>query len=133
VGGFASEQDLSLKTIMSRPVSVVVFRLDEFVDRERLGYKSSLEGVTREEEELPIRRVLLDDFTNYLVKMRDESGLPKDGLGEEIEVLLTLAFEEFDKARIRISGASLTDVATFVDDYFFNNFCMGGFAGVRWL
>jgi len=48
----------------------------------------------------------------------------QNGLGEEVEVLLTLLLEKFNKARIWISGASLTDIATFVEDYFLDDLSM---------
>jgi len=66
---FASEEDLGFKSIMSRPVDVIVFRLNELVDREGLSYESGLEGVTRKEQELSIRRMALDDCTDFLVEM----------------------------------------------------------------
>ena len=48
--------------------------------------------------------------------------MSQNGLGEEVEVLLTFPFEEFDEARVRVSGASLTDIATLVEDYFLDDF-----------
>jgi len=47
--------------------------------------------------------------------------MSQDGLGEEVEVLLTLPLEKFDEAGVWISSASLTDVATLVEDYFLDD------------
>ena len=124
MSSFASKEDLRFESIMSRPVNIIVFRLNELMDREGFGYESGLEGVTGKFDELPIWRMFLDNCTNFLVEMGNETSLSKNGLSKEVEVLLTFLLKNFDKARIWISGASLTYITTFVDDYFFDDFRM---------
>jgi len=111
----AGQKDFGFQSIVSRPVDVVLFRLNEFVDGKSFGNDCRFEKVPWKHDELPVGRDFLDELADIPVDMVGKSSEAKDGFAEEMEIGLGFLLDEFQEATVGISGSCLTCLTVGVD------------------